>query len=85
MERVEKTFIKHFANSNRGKGMNILRPKPKRERHRITFSMGKNQDLSLIQTYYSFITETNFLCLFLSPMPFSGKIFQVSLLDAHWL
>ena len=61
MERVEKTFIKHFANSNRGKGMNILRPKPKREKHRITFSMGKNQDLSLIQTYYSFITDKFFM------------------------
>ncbi|WCJ22197.1 EXS (ERD1/XPR1/SYG1) family protein [Euphorbia peplus] len=40
MERVEATFIKHFANSNRSKGMNILRPKAKRERHRTTFSMG---------------------------------------------
>ncbi|XP_027347383.1 phosphate transporter PHO1 homolog 3-like isoform X2 [Abrus precatorius] len=40
MERVEKVFIKHFSNSNRNKGMSILRPKRKRERHRITFSMG---------------------------------------------
>ncbi|XP_065860488.1 phosphate transporter PHO1 homolog 3-like [Euphorbia lathyris] len=40
MERVEVTFIKHFANSNRSKGMNVLRPKAKRERHRTTFSMG---------------------------------------------
>lgn len=40
MERVEKVFIKHFSNSNRNKGMRVLRPKPKRERHRITFSMG---------------------------------------------
>ncbi|XP_043704062.1 phosphate transporter PHO1 homolog 3-like isoform X1 [Telopea speciosissima] len=40
MERVEATFIKHFSNSNRRKGINILRPKAKRERHRITFSMG---------------------------------------------
>ncbi|XP_014506876.1 phosphate transporter PHO1 homolog 3 isoform X1 [Vigna radiata var. radiata] len=40
MERVENVFIKHFSNSNRNKGMRILRPKPKRERHRITFSMG---------------------------------------------
>ncbi|KAI8022543.1 hypothetical protein LOK49_LG03G00703 [Camellia lanceoleosa] len=37
---VEATFIKHFSNSNRSKGMNILRPKVKRERHRITFSLG---------------------------------------------
>ncbi|XVE53189.1 hypothetical protein DITRI_Ditri02bG0183800 [Diplodiscus trichospermus] len=40
MERVETTFIKHFSNANRAKGMNILRPKTKRERHRITFSTG---------------------------------------------
>ncbi|XP_022776823.1 phosphate transporter PHO1 homolog 3 isoform X2 [Durio zibethinus] len=40
MERVETTFIKHFSNANRAKGMNILRPKAKRERHRITFSTG---------------------------------------------
>ncbi|XP_042057039.1 phosphate transporter PHO1 homolog 3-like [Salvia splendens] len=40
LERVEATFIKHFSNSNRSKGMNILRPKRKRETHRITFSTG---------------------------------------------
>jgi hypothetical protein len=40
IERVEATFIKHFANGNRSKGMNILRPKPRRERHRTTFSLG---------------------------------------------
>ncbi|XP_065864253.1 phosphate transporter PHO1 homolog 3-like isoform X2 [Euphorbia lathyris] len=40
MERVEATFIKHFANSNRRKGMNILRPLAKIERHRTTFAMG---------------------------------------------
>ncbi|TXG66365.1 hypothetical protein EZV62_007640 [Acer yangbiense] len=40
MGRVEDTFIKHFSNSNRRKGMNILRPKSKRERHRISFSTG---------------------------------------------
>ncbi|KAF8390163.1 hypothetical protein HHK36_024685 [Tetracentron sinense] len=40
MERVEATFIKHFSNSNRSKGMNILRPKAKRERHRTTFLSG---------------------------------------------
>ncbi|MBA0648523.1 hypothetical protein Goklo_016224, partial [Gossypium klotzschianum] len=38
MERVETTFIKHFSNANRSKGMSILRPKVKRERHRTTFS-----------------------------------------------
>ncbi|KAH1189036.1 Phosphate transporter PHO1 3 [Glycine max] len=40
MDRVEKTFTKHFYNSNRNKAMRILRPKTKRERHRVTFSMG---------------------------------------------
>ncbi|KAI4328482.1 hypothetical protein L6164_020834 [Bauhinia variegata] len=40
IERVEKAFIKHFANSNRSKGMGILRPSAKRERHRITFTTG---------------------------------------------
>ncbi|MBA0837731.1 hypothetical protein Goarm_009867, partial [Gossypium armourianum] len=38
LERVEATFIKHFSNANRTKGMNILRPKAKRDRHRVTFS-----------------------------------------------
>ncbi|KAH7863537.1 hypothetical protein Vadar_018808 [Vaccinium darrowii] len=36
MDRVEATFIKHFANSNRKKGMNILRPKVKIERHMVS-------------------------------------------------
>nr|XP_023903624.1 phosphate transporter PHO1 homolog 3-like isoform X1 [Quercus suber]POE46192.1 phosphate transporter pho1 like 3 [Quercus suber] len=40
MERVEVTFIKHFSNSNRTKGMKILRPQAMRERHRTTFSTG---------------------------------------------
>ncbi|KAL6187726.1 hypothetical protein ACLB2K_039121 [Fragaria x ananassa] len=40
IERVEITFIKQFSNSNRRKGMAVLRPKPKKERHSITFSMG---------------------------------------------
>ncbi|KAL7091365.1 hypothetical protein ACP275_12G100900 [Erythranthe tilingii] len=40
MERVESTFIKHFSNANRSKGMNILRPQKRMERHRITFSAG---------------------------------------------
>lgn len=45
MDRVEKTFTKHFYNSNRNKAMSILRPKAKRERHRVTFSTGKHQDI----------------------------------------
>ncbi|KAE8733482.1 Phosphate transporter PHO1-like protein 3 [Hibiscus syriacus] len=40
MERVEATFIKHFSNSNRSNCMNKLRPKKKKERHRISFSTG---------------------------------------------
>uniref|UniRef100_A0A7N2LBJ3 Uncharacterized protein n=1 Tax=Quercus lobata TaxID=97700 RepID=A0A7N2LBJ3_QUELO len=40
MERVEATFIKHFSNSNRTKGMKVLRPQAMRERHRTTFSTG---------------------------------------------
>ncbi|KAL6188405.1 hypothetical protein ACLB2K_039798 [Fragaria x ananassa] len=40
IERVESTFIKHFSNSNRRKGMAVLRPKRRIERHRITFLMG---------------------------------------------
>ncbi|KAL3631192.1 hypothetical protein CASFOL_024176 [Castilleja foliolosa] len=40
MERVEVIFIKHFSNSNRSKGMNVLRPQKRKERHRVTFYMG---------------------------------------------
>ncbi|XP_035551740.1 phosphate transporter PHO1 homolog 3-like [Juglans regia] len=40
IERTKAAFIKYFSNSNHTKGMNILRPTAKRERHRTTFSMG---------------------------------------------
>ncbi|XP_016488360.2 phosphate transporter PHO1 homolog 10 [Nicotiana tabacum] len=40
LDRVETTFIKHFSHSNRRKGMKILRPKHKIEKHRITFLSG---------------------------------------------
>ncbi|CAN4079401.1 unnamed protein product [Withania somnifera] len=40
IERVEVTFIKHFANGNRRKGMKSLRPQAKRETHRVTFFLG---------------------------------------------
>ncbi|CAN7133791.1 unnamed protein product [Brassica rapa subsp. narinosa] len=40
MVRVESIFVEHFASSNRSKGMNLLRPIVKKERHRITFSTG---------------------------------------------
>lgn len=54
MERVEATFIKHFANANRTKAMNILRPKAKRERHRITFSTGLYKSVTCINKVTSF-------------------------------
>nr|GEZ15226.1 phosphate transporter PHO1 homolog 10 isoform X1 [Tanacetum cinerariifolium] len=40
LDRVEGTFIKYFANSNRREGMTLLRPKRKREQHRVTFFSG---------------------------------------------
>ncbi|KAL4197922.1 hypothetical protein AMTRI_Chr04g253560 [Amborella trichopoda] len=40
LERVEATFIKHFANSNRAKGMRALRLQAKKENYKITFSLG---------------------------------------------
>ncbi|XP_006338427.1 phosphate transporter PHO1 homolog 3-like [Solanum tuberosum] len=40
IERVEVTFVKHFVNGNRRKGMKHLRPQAKRETHRVTFFMG---------------------------------------------
>ncbi|XP_023549609.1 phosphate transporter PHO1 homolog 9-like isoform X1 [Cucurbita pepo subsp. pepo] len=40
IERVEAVFIKHFANGNRRKGMDILRRKIRREKHGITFFSG---------------------------------------------
>ncbi|KAL4577275.1 hypothetical protein LXL04_013381 [Taraxacum kok-saghyz] len=41
MERVEAAFIKHFANANRRQGMRDLRPRAKRDKHRLTFFIGK--------------------------------------------
>ncbi|CAI9756180.1 unnamed protein product [Fraxinus pennsylvanica] len=63
MERVEATFIKHFSNSNRRKGMGILRPKVKKERHRVTFSMGflVGCTFSLIITLVLIIRARNIL------------------------
>lgn len=40
MERVEATYIKHFSNANRSKGIIALRPKARPERHRTTFCLG---------------------------------------------
>ncbi|KAJ0237969.1 Phosphate transporter PHO1 5 [Hirschfeldia incana] len=63
IERVEATFIKHFTNANRTKGMNILRPKPKRERHRITFSTGflGGCVFSLVVALFAIIRTRNIL------------------------
>ncbi|KAK6129270.1 hypothetical protein DH2020_036979 [Rehmannia glutinosa] len=40
IERLEATFIKHFANGNRRKGIKSLKPRHKKERHRTTFFLG---------------------------------------------
>ncbi|KAL8471625.1 hypothetical protein ACS0TY_029034 [Phlomoides rotata] len=40
IERLEATFIKHFSNGNRRKGMKSLKPGHKREKHRTTFFLG---------------------------------------------
>ncbi|KAK1432882.1 hypothetical protein QVD17_09784 [Tagetes erecta] len=40
IERVESAFVKHFCNGNRHQGMNTLRPKAKRDKHRVTFFVG---------------------------------------------
>ncbi|KAF5955117.1 hypothetical protein HYC85_007973 [Camellia sinensis] len=62
MDMVEATLIKHFLNSNRSKEMNNLRPKVKRERHRITFSLGK---ISTLLTWLFLFTVkfSNLICL----------------------
>ncbi|KAJ4835391.1 hypothetical protein Tsubulata_010554 [Turnera subulata] len=54
MERVEATFIKHFANGNRRKGMNNLRPKNRIERHRVTFSLGFLAGFTAALVIYTF-------------------------------
>ncbi|KAK8598478.1 hypothetical protein V6N13_094447 [Hibiscus sabdariffa] len=40
LEKVEQTFVKHFANGNHRKGLKTLRPQAKKERHRTTFLNG---------------------------------------------
>ncbi|KAL5722914.1 hypothetical protein ACHQM5_006374 [Ranunculus cassubicifolius] len=54
MERVQATFIKHFSNSNRRRGMKILRFKEKKELHGTTFSLGRlyaNKKLLVFQYF----------------------------------
>ncbi|XP_074309705.1 phosphate transporter PHO1 homolog 10-like [Silene latifolia] len=40
MENVEHLFVKHFYNANRREGMKPLRPRKRREMHRVTFFSG---------------------------------------------
>ncbi|KAI7744195.1 hypothetical protein M8C21_020813 [Ambrosia artemisiifolia] len=40
MERVESAFITHFADANRSQGMSDLRPRARRDKHRVTFFVG---------------------------------------------
>ncbi|KAI3907590.1 hypothetical protein MKW98_016234 [Papaver atlanticum] len=40
LERVEATFVKHFCNSDRRKGMKSLRPTAKKGKHKTTFLLG---------------------------------------------
>ncbi|KAK1379558.1 Phosphate transporter like [Heracleum sosnowskyi] len=40
LDRVEATYIKHFADGNRKKGLNTLRPRVKKEKHKVTASLG---------------------------------------------
>ncbi|XP_073310364.1 phosphate transporter PHO1 homolog 9-like [Primulina huaijiensis] len=47
VDRVEATFIKHFSNENRRKGMKLLKPTNKIERHRTTFFLGMLTGCSL--------------------------------------
>ena len=79
MERVELTFTKHFSNSNRRKAMDTLRPKAKKERHRISFSIGKSLNKSNLnfQGQFSVITFVTESVLW--------ELFQAYLLVAHWL
>lgn len=63
MERVEATFIKHFTNANRRKGIRIVRPAVKRERHRTTFSLGffAGCALALLASLISVVRARNIL------------------------
>ncbi|KAG7598222.1 EXS C-terminal [Arabidopsis suecica] len=63
MLRVESTFVEHFAGLNRSKGMNLLRPKVKKEKHRITFSTGffVGCTVSLVVALVMFIHARNIM------------------------
>ncbi|KAK1364900.1 hypothetical protein POM88_040461 [Heracleum sosnowskyi] len=40
LDRVEVIYIKHFADGNRKKGLKTLRPRVKKEKHKVTASLG---------------------------------------------
>ncbi|XP_019254643.1 PREDICTED: phosphate transporter PHO1 homolog 10-like isoform X2 [Nicotiana attenuata] len=40
LNKVEATFVKHFSNFKQGDGIKLLRPKRKRENHRVRFLSG---------------------------------------------
>ncbi|CAM8991423.1 unnamed protein product [Rhodiola kirilowii] len=40
LQRVEATFVKHFFNGNHRKGIDLLRPRPRKEGHQTTFFLG---------------------------------------------
>ncbi|CAL9216229.1 unnamed protein product [Arabidopsis halleri] len=63
MLRVESTFVEHFAGLNRSKGMSLLRPKVKKEKHRITFSTGffVGCTVSLVVALVMFIHARNIM------------------------
>ena len=68
MERVEAIFIKHFSNSNPGKGMKILRQKTMREKHRLTFTLGQVSATICIFIYLKFIKHLVGLIFLFGPM-----------------
>ncbi|KAF5454757.1 hypothetical protein F2P56_024400 [Juglans regia] len=61
MDRTEAAFIKYFSNSNRTRGMNILRSTAKRERQRTTFSMGLFAGATLILALILIIRARNLM------------------------
>ncbi|CAH8257599.1 unnamed protein product [Arabidopsis lyrata] len=77
LERVEVTFVKHFSSGNRREGMKCLRPKVKRERHRVTFFSGffsgcsialviavvfKIESRKIMEKNYAYLDSSFFIC-----------------------
>ncbi|KAL4333147.1 hypothetical protein GQ457_07G002240 [Hibiscus cannabinus] len=63
LEKVEKTYVKHFANGNHRKGMKTLRPQAKKGRHRVTFLNGffSGCSIALIVAIIMNIHDRNYL------------------------